>query len=74
MGSVSVNLESVQSENTKAIVYNALGVKVLETELSLGGNNAAEINLTDLPNSTYILKLYTDKWSYFRKIVKTNSK
>jgi PKD repeat protein len=73
-GKVSINLESVQSENAKAMVYNALGVKVLETELILGNNNTATINLTDLPNSTYILKLYIHKWSYFRKIVKTNSK
>ncbi len=73
-GKISIHLESVSNQNAKALVYNALGVKVLETELNLGSNTSAEINLTDLPNSTYILKLYSNKWSYFRKIVKTNSK
>ena len=73
-GRVTVNLDAIVNQPVNAIVYNALGVKVLDTNLNLGNNTSAEINLAELPNSTYILKLYTDKWSYFRKIVKTNSK
>ncbi len=73
-GKVNINLDAIGNEQTKAIVYNALGVKVFEANLKLGNNIPAEINLADLPNSTYILKLYTNKWSYFKKIVKTNNK
>lgn len=73
-GKVSINFDAIGSQNTKVVLYNALGVKVYESNFNLGNNLPAEINISELPNSTYILKLYTDKWSYFRKIVKTNTK
>jgi PKD repeat protein len=72
-GDLNIKVEFGKAENVKAEVYNALGVKIFEQQFEELKATTLHIDLKNLPNSTYILKLYNSDWSYFRKIIKTRT-
>jgi PKD repeat protein len=71
-GVFNVQLDLNETKNIKAEVYNALGVKVSERIFDIQRPETIVFDLNNLPNSTYILKLSTKDWGYFRKLIKTN--
>jgi hypothetical protein len=71
-GVFNVQIDLNETKNIKAEVYNALGVKVSERIFDIQRPETIVFDLNNLPNSTYILKLSTKDWGYFRKLIKTN--
>jgi hypothetical protein len=57
-------------ENANVQLFNTVGQKVLEKNLSFNNNNQIELNNLDLQNGLYILKLKTNSGELFEsKIV-----
>jgi len=55
------------SRGAKVEMYNILGAKLLTVE---GQKEVTEINMSDYPNGTYLLKIYTDEGIVTKKIQK----
>jgi PKD repeat protein len=72
-GIFNIQCNFKKNENLKAEVFNALGAKVYEKIFTEVKENTLNMNLEDFPNSTYILKLSTNDWNHYRKIIKTRT-
>ncbi len=60
-------ITSNKIEKTKIEIYNSIGECILNRELTKGTD---DINLSDLPNGIYSIKLTGENWTEHKKIIK----
>jgi PKD repeat protein len=70
---LNVKIEFEKNQMVNAELYNNLGALLIIQNYTGVKAATIQMDLHNLPNSTYILKLYNNDWSYFRKIIKTRS-
>lgn len=72
-GAFVLAVDLPEAQNINLELYNILGVKMLIKEFIQTKKSKMFINIQDLPNASYTLKLYGNNFSYTTKIIKTQS-
>ena len=63
-----INLSFSETKNVSVSIYDIVG-RIVKTE-SLSSSNTYQINISDLPQGNYILKVNSDSGSYSKQIIK----
>jgi PKD repeat protein len=71
-GIINMTCYLTNTEKLHAEIHNLLGIKVFESVLTPVKENTYVVDLRHLPSATYVLKLSTNKWSLYKKIIKSN--
>lgn len=72
-GIFNLQFDFAENENLQIEVYDLLGSKIFQATNTIERPTTMRIDLSELPNSTYILKVYSNKWNYYKKLLKINS-